>query len=172
MEKLFYALSILTILSAIMVIVSKHPIRSILFLVLTFFLISAHYVLLNAQFLALVNIVVYAGAIMVLFLFVVMFLNLNRDIEVFKSWLPLFAAVISGASIFLILLSAYKSTQQVQLDNTGGYQIGLVENLGEVLYRDYLFPMEVCSVLFLVAMIGVVLLSRKEKMESPKNMLP
>lgn len=172
MEKLFYALSILTILSAIMVIVSKHPIRSILFLVLTFFLISAHYVLLNAQFLALVNIVVYAGAIMVLFLFVVMFLNLNRDIEVFKSWLPLFAAVISGASIFLIFLSAYKSTQQVQLDNTGGYQIGLVENLGEVLYRDYLFPMEVCSVLFLVAMIGVVLLSRKEKMESPKNMLP
>lgn len=172
MEKLFYALSILTILSAIMVIVSKHPIRSILFLVLTFFLISAHYVLLNAQFLALVNIVVYAGAIMVLFLFVVMFLNLNRDIEVFKSWLPLFAAVISGACIFLIFLSAYKSTQQLPLDNTGGYQIGLVENLGEVLYRDYLFPMEVCSVLFLVAMIGVVLLSRKEKMESPKNMLP
>jgi NADH-quinone oxidoreductase subunit J len=101
-----------------------------------------------------------------------MFLNLNRDIEVFKSWLPLSAAVISGACVFLIFLSAYKSTQQLQLENTGGYQIGLVENLGEVLYRDYLFPMEVCSVLFLVAMIGVVLLSRKEKMESPKNILP
>lgn len=155
-----------------MVILSKHPIRSILFLVVTFFLISAHYVLLNAQFLALVNIVVYAGAIMVLFLFVVMFLNLNKDIEQFKSWLPLSAAVISGSCVFLIFLSAYKSSAQIEVENTGGYQIGLVENLGEILYRDYLFPMEVCSVLFLVAMIGVVLLSRKEKLETPKNLLP
>jgi NADH-quinone oxidoreductase subunit J len=172
MEKLFYILSGLTLISAIMVILSKHPIRSILFLVLTFFLISAHYILLNAQFLALVNIVVYAGAIMVLFLFVVMFLNLNRDIERFKSWLPLAAAVISGSCVFLVFLSAYKSSHQIQIENSGGYQIGLVENLGEVLYRDYLFPMEISSVLFLVAMIGVVLLSRKEKTETVKNLLP
>lgn len=172
MEKLFYALSFLTIVSAIMVIISKHPIRSILFLVVTFFLISAHYILLNAQFLALVNVVVYAGAIMVLFLFVVMFLNLNRDIEGFKSWLPLSAAIISGGCVFLIFLSAYKSSLQIEIENSGGYQIGLVENLGEILYRDYLFPIEICSVLFLVAMIGVVLLGRKEKLESPKNLLP
>jgi len=172
MEKLFYALSFLTLASAIMVIISKHPIRSILFLVVTFFLISAHYILLNAQFLALVNVVVYAGAIMVLFLFVVMFLNLNRDIEGFKSWLPLSAAIISGGCVFLIFLSAYKSSLQIEIESSGDYQIGLVENLGEVLYRDYLFPMEICSVLFLVAMIGVVLLSRKEKLESPKNLLP
>jgi NADH-quinone oxidoreductase subunit J len=172
MEKLFYILSILTLLSAIMVIISKHPIRSILFLVVTFFLISAHYILLNAQFLALVNIVVYAGAIMVLFLFVVMFLNLNREIESFKSLLPLTAAIISGGCIFLIFLSAYKSSAKIDSDNTGGYEIGLIENLGEVLYRDYLLPMEICSVLFLVAMIGVVLLNRKEKLESPKNLIP
>ena len=78
-----------------------------MFLVFTFFLISAHYVLLNAQFLALVNVVVYAGAIMVLFLFVVMFLNLNQDIERFKSWIPLSAAAISGACLFLVFFSAF-----------------------------------------------------------------
>jgi NADH-quinone oxidoreductase subunit J len=118
----------------------------------------------------LVNIVVYAGAIMVLFLFVVMFLNLNKETEHFKSWLPLSAAIISGGCVFLIFLSAYKSSHQIEIENTGGYQLGLVENLGEVLYRDYLFPMEVCSVLFLVAMIGVVLLSRKEKLETSNKM--
>ncbi|MBK9223098.1 MAG: NADH-quinone oxidoreductase subunit J [Saprospiraceae bacterium] len=169
MDKLFYTLSFLTLASALMVVLSKHPIRSILFLVVTFFLISAHYILLNAQFLALVNVVVYAGAIMVLFLFVVMFLNLNQEIERFKNWVPLGAAIISGGCIFLVFLSAYKSSQQIEIDHLGNYQIGLIENLGNALYRDYLLPMEICSILFLVAMIGIVLLSRKEKLEFPKN---
>lgn len=172
MQNLFYILSGLTIFSAIMVIISKHPIRSILFLVFTFFLISAHYVLLNAQFLALVNVVVYAGAIMVLFLFVVMFLNLNQEIERFKSWIPLSAAAISGACLFLVFFSAFRTAALTPHENAGGYQHGLVENLGEVLYRDYLFPMEICSVLFLVAMIGVVLLGRKERVEPAKINLP
>lgn len=172
MQNLFYILSGLTIFSAIMVIISKHPIRSILFLVFTFFLISAHYVLLNAQFLALVNVVVYAGAIMVLFLFVVMFLNLNQEIERFKSWIPLSAAAISGACLFLVFFSAFRTAALTSHENAGGYQHGLVENLGEVLYRDYLFPMEICSVLFLVAMIGVVLLGRKERIEPAKINLP
>lgn len=172
MQNLFYILSGLTIFAAIMVIISKHPIRSILFLVFTFFLISAHYVLLIAQFLALVNVVVYAGAIMVLFLFVVMFLNLNQEIERFKSWIPLSAAAISGACLFLVFFSAFRTAALTQHDNTGGYQHGLVENLGEVLYRDYLFPMEICSVLFLVAMIGVVLLGRKERVQPVKINLP
>lgn len=165
MDKIFYILSFLTLLSALLVVISKHPIRSILFLVITFFLISAHYILLNAQFLALVNVVVYAGAIMVLFLFVVMFLNLNLESEQYKNWLPLSAAVISGGCIFLIFMSAYKTSTRIDLDSSGDYQIGLVKNLGKILYSDYLFPMEVCSVLFLVAMIGIVLLSRKEKLE-------
>ncbi len=165
MDLIFYILSGLTLLCALMVIVSKHPIRSILFLVATFFLISAHYVLLNAQFLALVNVVVYAGAIMVLFLFVVMFLNLNREIEAFKSWIPILAALISGGGLLLVFLSALSHTK-VEVENTGGYEYGLVQQLGEVLYRDYLVPMELCSVLFLVAMVGIVLLNRKEHVES------
>lgn len=173
MDKLFYILSALTLISAFMVVLSRHPIRSIIYLVITFFLISAHYILLNAQFLALVNVVVYAGAIMVLFLFVVMFLNLNRDIERFQNYLPVASAVISGGAIFLICISAYRTTQLTDLQSAAGdYQVGLVENLGLILYRDYLFPMEICSILFLVAMIGVVLLSRKEKAEPVKSALP
>ncbi|MBK9107103.1 MAG: NADH-quinone oxidoreductase subunit J [Saprospiraceae bacterium] len=171
MDKIFYIISVLTILCAILVVATRHPIRSVLFLVATFFLISAQYILLNAQFLALVNIVVYAGAIMVLFLFVIMFLNLNRELEQIKSWIPASAALIASGGLLLIFLSAYQSSQ-IELESSGVYNIGLVEYIGEVLYRDYLFPMEVCSILFLVAMIGVVLLNRKEKESSSKIVYP
>ncbi|MBK7233208.1 MAG: NADH-quinone oxidoreductase subunit J [Saprospiraceae bacterium] len=162
---IFYVLSALTIISATMVIVSKHPIRSILFLVLTFFLISAHYVLLNAQFLALVNIVVYAGAIMVLFLFVVMFLNLNEEVEKVRHYFPWFAAVISGGSLMLMITSALDKSVLLSPYPVKDYSIGLVENLGSVLYREYLLPMELSAVLFFIAMAGVMLLSRKEKVD-------
>ncbi|MCC6752382.1 MAG: NADH-quinone oxidoreductase subunit J [Saprospiraceae bacterium] len=162
MDKIFYVLAALTLITAFMVVISRHPIRSVLFLVATFFLISAQYILLNAQFLALVNIIVYAGAIMVLFLFVIMFLNLSRDLERFSSWMPIAAAGISIGGIGLLLLSAFR-VAQTNVEYTGNPEAGLVEQIGEVLYRDFLFPMEVCSVLFLVAMIGIVLLNRKER---------
>ncbi|MBP8725119.1 MAG: NADH-quinone oxidoreductase subunit J [Saprospiraceae bacterium] len=171
MDKIFYILAALTLIAAFMVVISRHPIRSVLFLVATFFLISAQYILLNAQFLALVNIIVYAGAIMVLFLFVIMFLNLSRDLERFASWMPIAAAGISVGGIGLLLLASYRGAQ-ISTDTVGNYDSGLVEQIGEVLYRDYLFPMEVCSVLFLVAMIGIVLLNRKERELPAKLPLP
>jgi NADH-quinone oxidoreductase subunit J len=162
-EYIFYLLAVLTIISATLVVVSKHPIKSVLFLVLTFFLISAHYILMNAQFLALVNVVVYAGAIMVLFLFVIMFLNLNKETEIVKSYIPWFAATISGGALFLIIISAMEKSLVAieQAPNSANYNIGLVENLGQVLYRDYLIPMELSSILFFIAMIGVILLGRQ-----------
>ena len=76
---LFWFLSILALISAIMMVVSKNPVHSVLWLIVVFFAISGHYVLLNAQFLAIVNLIVYAGAIMVLFLFVIMLMNLNTE---------------------------------------------------------------------------------------------
>jgi NADH-quinone oxidoreductase subunit J len=78
-QNLFYFLSFLAILSALMVVISKNPIHSVLYLILTFFTLSGHYILLNAQFISIVNLIVYAGAIMVLFLFTIMFLNLKDD---------------------------------------------------------------------------------------------
>src|ERR1700710_1838990 len=91
---LFWFLSILAIFSAILMVVSKNPVHSVLWLIALFFAISGHYILLNAQFLAIVNLIVYAGAIMVLFLFVIMLMNLNAETEPQKHiWMKLAGAV-------------------------------------------------------------------------------
>jgi NADH:ubiquinone oxidoreductase subunit 6 (subunit J) len=95
---LFFALSALAIISAVMVLISKNPIHSVLWLILVFFAISGHYILLNAQFLAIVNIIVYAGAIMVLFLFVMMLMNVKKDKEPQKQlWVKLTGVIAGGA---------------------------------------------------------------------------
>ena len=158
---LFWFLSALAIGSALMVITRKNPVHSVLYLVVTFFAISGHYILLNAQFLAVVNIIVYAGAIMVLFLFVVMMMNLNVNVEPQKNRLLQFAGVISGGGLFLVLLSAFVKTKGAMEMQTGEY--GLVKNLGQVLFKDYIVPFEISSVLFLSAMIGAVVISKKEQ---------
>lgn len=143
-----------------MVITSKNVIHSILFLIITFFSISGHYVLLNAQFLAIVNIIVYAGAIMVLFLFVVMLMNLNADSEPQRNKYLLYGGTIAGASLLLVLVAALKtSNDMVQLKNGN---IGLIHNLGKALFTNYVFPFEISSVLFLSAMIGAVIISKRE----------
>src|SRR6476660_9638071 len=94
---LFWFLSVVALFSALMVISSKNPVYSVLWLIVTFFSISGHYILLNAQFLAIVNVIVYAGAIMVLFLFVIMLMNLNQEMEPRKNrWLKLAGAISRG----------------------------------------------------------------------------
>ena len=91
---LFGFLTVMALFSAVMVVISKNPVYSVLWLILVFFAISGHYILLNAQFLAIVNIIVYAGAIMVLFLFVIMLMNLNKETEPQKGrWLKMAGAV-------------------------------------------------------------------------------
>jgi NADH-quinone oxidoreductase subunit J len=161
---LFWFLSVLAIFSAIMVVANKNPVHSILFLIITFFAISGHYILLNAQFLAIVNIIVYAGAIMVLFLFVVMLMNLNAESEPpQKSKNLLYAGVLAGGCLLLVIVAAIKKAdvggQLVQMKDG---DVGLINNLGKVLFTDYVFPFEISSVLFLSAMIGAVVLSKKE----------
>jgi NADH-quinone oxidoreductase subunit J len=161
---LFILLSVLAIGSALMVITRKNPLHSVLYLVITFFAISGHYILLNAQFLAIVNIIVYAGAIMVLFLFVVMLMNLNTEIEPQKNRLSQIAGVISGGSLFLVIIAALvksKSVTGAMELQTGDY--GLIKTLGKVLFNDYVLPFEISSVLFLSAMIGAVVISKKEQ---------
>jgi NADH-quinone oxidoreductase subunit J len=146
---------------ALMVVLSKNPIHSVLYLVLTFFAIAGHYVLLNAQFLAAVHIIVYAGAIMVLFLFVIMLLNLNKDTEPHKSlWLKGSAAVASG-SLLVILVGSLRGAEQMTPAGTYNNSIGLIENLGQTLFKDFLLPFEVASILLLGAMVGAVMLGKK-----------
>lgn len=164
-EILFYFLSAMAIGCALGVILSRNPVKSVLFLIATFFAISGHYVLMNAQFLAVVNIIVYAGAIMVLFLFVIMLMNLNADAEPQKSRLVQFAAVLSGGALFLVIIAALKTvatgTNDAVID--GRSDIGLIHNLGQVLFKDYVLPFEVSSVLFLSAMIGAMVIGKKEE---------
>src|SRR6202166_1507380 len=154
---LFWFLSILALISAILGVASKNPVHSVLWLILVFFAISGHYILLNAQFLAIVNLIVYAGAIMVLFLFVFMLMNLNADTEPQKNkWLKI-AGVVAGGSLLLVLVAALKNADiKTRLVQVNKGDIGLIHNLGVVLFTDYLVPFEISSVLFLGAMVGAV----------------
>jgi NADH-quinone oxidoreductase subunit J len=162
---LFWFLSVMAVFSAAMMIVSKNPVYSILFLIATFFAISGHYILLNAQFLAIVNIIVYAGAIMVLFLFVMMLMNLNAETEPpLKNKYLLLAGTVAGLCLMLILVAALKDTEGAkQLTQMKTGDAGLIKNLGNILFTEYVFPFEIISVLFLSAMIGAVIISKKEK---------
>lgn len=145
-----------------MVILEKNPIHSVLYLVITFFAIAGHYILLNAQFLAAVHIIVYAGAIMVLFLFVIMLLNLNKEAEPHKSNLVKFAAVISAGLLLIVLVAALRGTTALPAPVTTDAEMGLVKNLGKVLFNQFLLPFETASLLFLAAMVGAVMLGKRD----------
>ncbi len=158
----FILLSVIAAGSAIMMITSKSPVHSVLWLIVVFFAISGHYILLNAQFLAIVNIIVYAGAIMVLFLFVVMLMNLNAETEPVKNHRLQLIGIVSGGSLLLILVAALMKIdveQQVQM-NVG--DAGLIKVLGKTLFTNYILPFEISSVLFLSAMIGAVVIGKKD----------
>jgi NADH-quinone oxidoreductase subunit J len=157
----FILLSLMAVGSAIMMITSKSPVNSILWLIVVFFAISGHYILLNAQFLAIVNIIVYAGAIMVLFLFVVMLMNLNAESEPAKNQRMQFIAIISGGCLLLVMLSAFRTAEAHQVMMAGG-GAGLIKTLGKVLFTDYVLPFEISSALFLSAMVGAVVIGKKE----------
>ncbi len=163
LEIIFYALSAFAIISAIMVLISKNPIHSVLWLILVFFAISGHYILLNAQFLAIVNIIVYAGAIMVLFLFVIMLMNVKKDKEPQKQLLVKLIGVIAGGSFLTLLIALVKQNTSFQgrtvLLKEGS--IGLIHPLGQALFTDYVVPFEISSVLFLSAMVGAVIIGKK-----------
>ena len=147
-ETVFWILGALTIGSALMVILSTHPVRSILYLILTFFMISANYILMNAQFIAIVNIIVYAGAIMVLFLFVLMMLNLSQSNEPKSPIKMIAAAVIAGGSLLVVLVAAMRDSfvSASNIVYTTNQQ-GLVENLGKELFKTYVLHLEISSVL-------------------------
>lgn len=159
---LFYLLSLLAVFSALMVVLSKSPINSVIYLIITFLTIAGHYILLNAQFLAVVHIIVYAGAIMVLFLFVIMLLNLNSQNEPHKTQFTKIAAVISAGLFFLVMIGAAKGVATAPALHSFDGNIGLVKNLGQVLFKDFILPFEVSSILFLSAMVGAILLSKKD----------
>ena len=166
---LFYILSAITLASAFLTIFSRNTIHSAIYLVICFFSIGGHYLMFNAQFLALVHIIVYAGAIMVLFLFTIMLMNLNKEDEPHKPMLSKLAAVISFCLVALVLIAAFVKAQQTVVPEyvASGQDYQSIKVLGQVLLDEkegFMIPFEFASVLLLVAMIGAVLLSKKEKL--------
>ncbi|MFB9842131.1 NADH-quinone oxidoreductase subunit J family protein [Mucilaginibacter ginsenosidivorans] len=160
---IFYFIAFLSILFAVLVISAKNPVHSILYLILTFFTFTIQYVLLNAQFLAIVNFIVYMGAILVLFLYTLMLINLNKDAEPVKSNMVKIAAVLGGGCLMLVIIAALRQVgiaEPVVLKNP---DLGLVKNLGKVLFNEFLLPFEISSLLLLSAMVGAVLLATRDK---------
>jgi NADH-quinone oxidoreductase subunit J len=154
-EILFWFLTALALLSALMVVFSRNPVHSVLWLIAVFFAISGHYIILNAQFLAVVNLIVYAGAIMVLFLFVIMLMNLNAETEPQKNRWLWWAGTIAGGSLMLVIIAALKDTEN-QMTQIRVGEIGLIQNLGRVLFTDYVLPFEISS------MVGAVVIGKKD----------
>jgi NADH-quinone oxidoreductase subunit J len=161
LKYLFYIFSVAAVGASVMVLMAKKPIHSVLYLTVAFLAIAGHLVLLNAQFIAIVNVIVYAGAIMVLFLFTVMLLNLNLTAEHKKSFIVRLTAVLTAGLLFITITGAIKKVDLTYTTINVESQIGMVKELGKVLFSDFRLPFEVSGILFLSAMVGAVMLGKK-----------
>jgi NADH-quinone oxidoreductase subunit J len=160
MDWLFYLFSGLMLACAILVVSHRNPVTSALLLILVFFFMAGLFVLLEAFFLAVIQILVYAGAVMVLFLFVLMFLDI-RPSPMGRRFVP---AVIGGVTLGAAFLTEFWLVLR-RSELAEAPQAGLdasTQAIGKTLFSHYLFPFEITSLLLLAALIGVVLLSRKE----------
>ena len=168
-QLLWWIFAALAIVGAIGMIMGRNPVASLLFLVLTFFSLAAIYVLLGAYFISVVQIIVYAGAIMVLFLFVIMLLNLGHDYQPDLrrgGWM-----IVGGVATGIIgyVLSRNLVVPQLTAPNDNGAQIdaavaqlGAVGAIAQPLFHDFIVPFELTSLLLLVAAIGAVLLAKRK----------
>lgn len=156
---LFCFLSLLTIVSALSVILSRNPVYSVLSLILCFFSIAGHYILLSAPFLAVVHIIVYAGAIMVLFLFVIMLMMRASDVGL-TSWVKRIGSFFV-VGVFGVTIIALMQRGGLVLPRYLTSIEGSVSALGRVLFGAYALPFELSTILFLSAVVGVVMLGKK-----------
>jgi NADH-quinone oxidoreductase subunit J len=161
---LFFFFAILAIASALAMVFNKHTVNSALFLVLNLLSLAGIYLLMEAQFLAVVQILVYAGAIMVLFLFVIMLLNLESESKLFSS--------VAVKEIVVVLLSAailaqlmYSISDWFNLSGNNPIalgELGTVEAVGDVLYTTYLLPFEVTAILLTAAVVGALVIAQRK----------
>jgi len=160
---LFFIVAFLAIASAVYFVFAKNPMYAILSLIVTMFSIAGMYILLNAQFLGIVQIIVYTGAIMVLFLYILMMLNLNKEDESRKENLPKFIGIFSVCILFVGMLGAYRglSGKTTVADNID-HSVGLTKNLGRLLFNEYVLPFELASILILAGIVGAVLIGKKD----------
>ena len=167
MLTLFYIFAAISIICAFGVLFMRNPIHCALMLVGTFFCLGGIYVMLNAEFVAVIQVLVYAGAIMVLFLFVLMLLSTNEPSQVAVKWdADKMLAVIITGGIFIQVASIF-SDSALTLGEKGNYplekieEIGSITLIGQLLFTEYVLPFEIISILLLVAVIGAVVIAKR-----------
>jgi NADH-quinone oxidoreductase subunit J len=161
MQIIFFLLAATALISGIMVVIQVNPVRSALFLVLNFFALAGIYLLANAQFIAAIQIIVYAGAIMVLFLFVIMLLNLRQPEEggaQLHLGQKIFGASLATGTAALMVYTIFKIT--IPPGRPMVPDFGTTEMVAKALFTEYLLPFEVTSILLLVAVVGAVVLAK------------
>jgi NADH-quinone oxidoreductase subunit J len=161
-EVAFYILGVASVAAALGVVLAQNPVHSALSLVLTLFLIAVGYVALQAHLVAALQIIVYAGAVMVLFLFVIMLLNLQPDPDEKPHLMQKLGAALLGSAVAIVIAGAAiegAGASMATLDET----FGSTRALAAVLFRDYLVAFELTSVLLLVAVVGAVVLAKRDE---------
>jgi NADH-quinone oxidoreductase subunit J len=164
----FYVISALILGFAALVVSTRNTVHAVLFLVMNFLAVAALYVLLTAQFLAVIQVLVYAGGIVVLYLFVVMLVNLKRPPEDHsapqrRTWLGFALTGVVLAELAAILVwGGFGGTTDASAAQSSDLAVNNVERIGMLLYTDYLVPFEVASMLLLVAMVGAIILAKRE----------
>jgi NADH-quinone oxidoreductase subunit J len=170
---LFYFFAAILLLAALRVITARNPIHAALYLVLAFFTAAAIWMLLRAEFLAIVLVLVYVGAVMVLFLFVVMMLDINLDRlrEGFWSYLPLGATVgvLMVIEMVLVLGGKYFGAEQLPSPADPGPGYSNTKELGRLLYTDYVYPFELAAVILLVAIVAAIALTIRRRKDTKKQ---
>ncbi len=163
---IFMYFAVVILASAILTITRRNPVHSVMFMLLLFFHIAGVFVLLNAEFLAAVQLIVYAGAILILYLFVVMLLNVDKESSAaranrFWPWMVAFGILIACEIVLLISRGTFPAAvdQPMMLAGTGARELGIV------LYQKYLVPFEIASVILLVGLVGAVMLAKKNVKE-------
>ena len=163
----FYFLAVIMVVAALRVITARNPVHAALFLVLTFFNAGGLWLLLQAEFLAITLVMVYVGAVMVLFLFVVMMLDINLDRlrEGFWSYLPVGALVgiLMLVEMVMVLGGSYFGLEAMPAPPAAAETYSNTRELGRVLYTDYVYPFELASLVLLVAMVAAVALTLRKR---------
>jgi NADH-quinone oxidoreductase subunit J len=169
---LFYVFATILVFAALRVVTAKNPVHSALWLVLAFFTAAAHWLMLGAEFLAIVLVLVYVGAVMVLFLFVIMMLDVNFENlrKGFKSYLPvgITVGVLVLFEMTLVIVGSYlkPGLAPAAAAQAGAASGGNTKALGRLLYTDYVYPFEIAAVILLVAIVAAIVLTHRKRKET------
>lgn len=170
----FYVFAALMIFAAVRVITARNPVHAVLFLVLTFISASGIWLLLEAEFLAITLVLVYVGAVMVLFLFVVMMLDINLVAlrEGMWRWLPFGAllALLMAGQMAWVLGSRKVAESGIAVKHAADYSN--VKELGRLIYTDYVYPFELAAVMLLIAMVAAIALTQRRRKDSKSQVIP